>query len=194
MKELLARKTRQAKALSWAIIHFYSWGRDERQRDVLQLMEPIPLPTHREHRELWMCSGASHHILLQRGKLYLSWRGAHSKIWKKSARNQLKSWDSFSLGFQTIPVAFPMALAGQCHWQVSLPPGHSELLQHGLGDGCLNFSPSNLFYPLNFVFYCSSPADKLESPAWSPVAPHCWGGRDAAEQSGTCNSLTPCPL
>lgn len=36
-------------------------------------------------------------------------------------------------GVQAIPVAFPMAVAGQCHWQVSLPAGHSELVQHGLG-------------------------------------------------------------
>lgn len=36
-------------------------------------------------------------------------------------------------GVQAIPVAFPMAVAGQGHWQVSLPAGHSELVQHGLG-------------------------------------------------------------
>lgn len=51
----------------------------------------------------------------------------------KSPRKHLETWDSFSLGVQTIPDAFPVALAGQCHWQVSLSAGHSELGQHGLG-------------------------------------------------------------
>lgn len=166
MKQLLARPTTQAKALSWAITHLYSWGRAERQRDVLQLMEPIPQPTHREHRELWTCSGAPRHETDPEGKAVPELEGCPQQNSKKSPRKHHKTWDSSLLGL--------VSNGFQWLWQDSVTA--SRTLQAGSawsGDACLNSSPSNLFYLLNFVFCCSSPADKLESPTCSPVPPHC---------------------
>lgn len=73
-------------------------------------------------------------------------------------------------GLQTVPGAFPLPLAGQRHWEMSMPAGHSELIQDGLGGACLNSGPSNLFYPLIFGFCCSCHADKLESSTSSLCA------------------------
>lgn len=125
MKELLARKTRQAKALSWAIIHFYSWGRDERQRDVLQLMEPIPLPTHREHRELWMCSGASHHKTPPEREAVPELERCPQQNRKKVLENSSNHGTVSHWGFKPFQLLFQWLWqdsgTGRCHWQQDTP-------------------------------------------------------------------------
>lgn len=132
MKQLLARQTRQAKALSWAIIHLYSWGRDERQRDVLQLREPIPQPTHREHRELWPSSGASHQKTAPEREAAPELEGCPQQNSNKVLENISKHGTASHWGFKPFQLLFQWlwqdGVTGRCHCQQD-----TELVQHGLG-------------------------------------------------------------